>query len=140
MRWPALAVLLAFALGGCSRDLGPEASYRALARAVAERDADKAWSLLSSGSQKRLDALAREAAARAPGVVPASGRQLLLGDASLASRKIASLELVDSSGDRALLRVAAEGLPPREVQLVREGGRWRVELPEPDSAGARGAR
>jgi hypothetical protein len=120
---------LALASTACARDPGPEAAYRSLAKAVAERDADTAWSLLSRDSQKRLDALAREAAARAPGVVAPSGRQLLLGDASLASRPLALVEVASQEGDRAVLRVKEEGRPPREVSLVRQAGGWRVELP-----------
>jgi hypothetical protein len=120
---------LAVASTACSRDPGPEAAYRSLVKAVAERDADGAWSLLSRDSQKRLDALAREAAARAPGVVPPSGRPLLLGDAALASRPLELVEVASQEGDHAVLRVKEEGRPPREVSLVRQAGGWRVELP-----------
>jgi hypothetical protein len=129
MRALALLALLALA-PACARELGPEASYRALVKAMAERDADRAWSLLSAASQKRLDALARAAAARAPGVVPASGRQLLIGDAALASPSLVSVSLQSQSGDRAALQVEEAGRAPRRVVMVREGGRWRVELPE----------
>lgn len=122
---------LAFALAACARDPGPEAAYRSLAKAVAERDADKAWSLLSRDSQRRLDALAREAAARAPGVVAPGGRQLLLGDAALASRPLTRVEVASQDGDRAVLRVEEAGRPPRQVSMVREGRAWRVELPPP---------
>ncbi len=122
---------LALSLAACARDPGPEAAYRSLAKAVAERDADKAWSLLSLDSQKRLDALAREAAARAPGVVAPGGRQLLLGDAALASRALARVEVASQESDRAVLRVEEVGRPPRQVSLVREGRAWRVELPPP---------
>ena len=122
---------LVLALAGCARDPGPETAYRALARAVAERDADKAWSLLSQGSQKRLDGPAREAAARAPGVVAPSARPLLLGDASLAARPLSRVEVAGQEGDRAVLRVEEQGRPPREVTMVREGRGWRVELPPP---------
>jgi hypothetical protein len=131
MRRHAPLWLLFLSLAACARDPGPEAAYRSLARAVADRDADKAWSLLSRDSQKRLDALAREAAARAPGVVPSSGRQILLGDAALASRPLVRVEVASQQGDRAVLRVEAQGGPPREVSMVREGGGWRVELPPP---------
>ncbi|HEY6104456.1 MAG TPA: hypothetical protein VIV59_00630 [Anaeromyxobacteraceae bacterium] len=131
MRRLAQLAVLAPLLAACARDPGPEAAYRSLANAVAERDADKAWSLLSRDSQKRLDALAREAAARAPGVVAPSGRQLLLGDAALASRPLARAEVASQDGDRAVLRVEEQGRPPREVSMVREGRGWRVELPPP---------
>ncbi len=77
------AVLLASALAGllpaCQRDLPPDATYRALVRAVAERDESAAWNLLSSATQKRLEEKARVAAAAAPGVVPASARAMLVG-------------------------------------------------------------
>lgn len=130
-RTGALALLLSLSLAACARDPGPEASYRSLAKAVAERDADKAWSLLSRDSQKRLDALAREAAARAPGVVPPSGRQILLGDAALGSRPLVRVEVSSQQDERAVLRVEEQGSPPRQVSMVREGGAWRVELPPP---------
>jgi hypothetical protein len=129
MRMTVSLTLFALALApACSRELGPEAAYRALAKAVAERDADRAWSLLSRSSQERLDRKAQEAAARAPGVVPGSGRQLLLGDAAFLSRPASAVSVVSRSGDRALLRVDVEGSAPREVTLVREGS-WRVEIP-----------
>ena len=131
MRRLAQVALLAPCLAACARDPGPEAAYRSLAKAVAERDADMAWSLLSRDSQKRLDALAREAAARAPGVVAPGGRQLLLGDAPLASRPLARVEVASQDGDRAVLLVEEAGRPPRQVSLVRERGGWRVELPPP---------
>ncbi len=112
----------------CARELGPDAAYRSFLKAVADRDADKAWNLLSRESQKRLDEKARAASARAPGVVPPSGRQLLLGDAALQVRPAGSVAVVSQTGQRAVLRVEVEGAPPRQVTLVREG-RWRVELP-----------
>ena len=128
-RLAPLALLLS--LAACAREPGPEAAYRSLARAVAERDADKAWSLLSQGSQRRLDALAREAASRAPGVVSPSGRQLLLGDASLSVRPLSRVEVAREEGDRVVLRVEEQGEGPREVTMVREGQGWRLELPPP---------
>ncbi len=127
MRCLLLLSLLALS-PACARDLGPEAAYRSFLKAVAERDADKAWNLLSRASQKRLDERARAAAARAPGVVPPSGRQLLLGDAALQARPVAAVALVSQTDQRAVLRVEIQGTPPREVTLVHEG-RWRVELP-----------
>ena len=130
MRPLLLASLLALALPpACARELGPEAAYRSLLKAVAERDADKAWNLLSRASQKRLEEKARAAAERAPGVVPPSGRQLLLGDAALQARPVATVAVTSQTGQRAVLRVEVEGASPREVALVHEG-RWRVELPE----------
>lgn len=127
MRLLLLASIVALA-PACARELGPEAAYRSFLKAAADRDADRAWNLLSQASQKRLDEKARAAAARAPGVVPPSGRQLLLGDAALQARAATAVAVVSQTGQRAVLRVEVEGAPPREVTLVHEG-RWRVELP-----------
>jgi len=129
---PALAALAASLIAflpACQRDLPPDATYRALVRAAAERDETAAWNLLSSATQKRLEERARVAAAAAPGVVPASARSMLVGDASLGVRPPSSITGVEVGPDRAVLRVEAPDSPTRDVVLVREGGDWRVELP-----------
>ncbi len=125
----ALAAALVAVLPACQRDLPPDATYRALVRAAAERDETAAWNLLSSATQKRLEERARVAAAAAPGVVPASARSMLVGDASLGVRPPSSITGVEVGPDRAVLRVEAPDSPTRDVVLVREGGAWRVELP-----------
>jgi hypothetical protein len=125
----ALAASLVAVLPACQRDLPPDATYRALVRAAADRDEAAAWNLLSSATQKRLEERARVAAAAAPGVVPASARSMLVGDASLAVRPPSSIVAVEAGPDRAVLRVEAPDSPARDVVLVREGGVWRVDLP-----------
>jgi hypothetical protein len=125
----ALSLCLLAALA-CSRPEPPDAAYRALVAAVRARDADAAWSLLSESTQAWLDARARAAAAEAPGVVPASGRALLLGSAAAAVRPPSAIVVLGESPDRAVLQVTADGEEPREVTVVKEG-RWRVEIPEP---------
>jgi hypothetical protein len=114
----------------CARGEPPDRAYRALSDAVRARDADRAWALLSSSTQAWLDERARTAAREAPGVVPDSGKALLLGSAAAAVRPPRSIVVLRESADRAVLQVAGDDGAPREVALVREG-RWRVELPEP---------
>ncbi len=124
----ALAAVLA---AGCARGEGsPETAYRAFVRAVGERDVERAWGLLSTDTRAWLDERARSAAARAPGIVPASGKQLLLGDAALAGRPLTAVVLRRESRDRAVLQVTEEDGRPQEVELVREQG-WRVRLSPP---------
>ncbi len=127
--------LIAVLLLACAREgTGtPDATYRAFARAASERDDDRAWALLSADTQAWLDRRAKAAAASAPGVVAASGRQLLFGDAALATRPLATALVLRESRDEAVVEVAEEGGPKREVGLVREGG-WRVRIPDPDGA------
>ena len=126
----ALALAAALAAGCARREGSPETAYRAFARAAADRDAERVWALLSTDTRAWLDERARGAAARAPGIVPASGKQLLLGDAALTVRPLGAVVLRRESRDRAILEVTEEGGAAREVELVREQG-WRVRLPAP---------
>jgi hypothetical protein len=126
----AAALALAAAVPACQqRDLPPDAAYRALARAMADRDEEAAWALLSEGTRRRLEERARAAAAAAPGVVAPNARALLAGDAPLAVRPASSIQVREAGPDRAILEVEAPGAPVRAVVLVREGGAWRVDLP-----------
>ena len=128
-RAAAIAALLAVVLAAaCARPEAPDAAYRALAAAARARDADRAWSLLSSSTQAWLDARAKAAAARAPGVVAPSGKELLLAGGAPV-RPPRSIVVLRESADRAVLQVGDEEGPAHEVTMVREG-RWRVELPE----------
>ena len=128
-RAPApLAVLLVLA-AACARPEPPDATYRALVAAARARDADRAWGLLSSTTQAWLDARAKAAAARAPGVVAPSGKELLVAGSG-GARPPRSIVALRESADRAVLQITDDQGAAREVTLVREG-RWRVELPEP---------
>jgi hypothetical protein len=125
-----LALLAVLALS-CSRAADrPDAAYRAFARAVADRDAERAWGLLSADTRAWLDARARATAAAAPGVIPPSGRQLLLGDGSVAPRALAEVVVLREARDLAVVKASEEGGAGREVELVRERG-WRVRIPPP---------
>jgi hypothetical protein len=132
---PVLAAAVLAALPGCGRDLPPDGTYRALVRAMADRDADAAWALLSVESQRWLQERARSAADAGPGVVSSSARQLLVGDASLGAPAPRSIEVVSASAERAVLRVEGRAGAPQDVTLVREGGRWKVEIPRPAAGG-----
>jgi hypothetical protein len=123
-------LLLALATTGCRRPAGPAETYRAFAAAARAGDADAVWSRLSERSRAALDARARAAAARAGGVVPASGKDLVLGDLALQAPRIKAASVLRESQDAAVLLVEVEGTAgAREVSLVRESGVWRVVLP-----------
>jgi len=125
------ALALAAAMSGCRRpEERPDAAYRAFARAVADRDAERAWALLSSDTRAWLEERARAAAAAAPGVVAPSARQLLVGDAALTPRPLGDVVVLREARDRAVLGVGEEGRGRAEVELVREGG-WRVRIAAP---------
>lgn len=125
----ALLAALVLLLSGCERELPPDATYRALVRAVADGDEEGAWRLLASSTRTRLEERARTAAAAAPGVVVPSARALVAGDARRAVRPPSVITTVRSDASRTVLHVEAPGQAPREVLLLREDGRWRVDLP-----------
>jgi hypothetical protein len=89
------------------------------------------WQMLSQDSRALLDARAKDLAARAaPGMLPESGREIVLGDLSPAAAKIESVVVLRESRDRAVVAVkTAGGGDAEEVTLVREEGSWRVVLP-----------
>jgi hypothetical protein len=128
----ALALLAAaLTTGGCRRPAGPAETYRAFAAAARAGDADGVWGRLSARSREVLDARAKEVAARAPaGVIPASGKELVLGDLAAQAARLRAATVLRESRDAAVLSVEVEGAAEaREVSLVREGGVWRVVLP-----------
>jgi hypothetical protein len=125
------SLLLALLALSCARGADrPDAAYRAFARAVADRDAERAWGHLSSDTRAWLDARAKAAAAAAPGVVPPTGRQLLLGDGSVAPRALGEVVVLREARDLAVVQATEEGGAPVAVELVRERG-WKVRIAPP---------
>ncbi len=124
-----LALLATVALLACSRPEGPAESYRRFAAAARAGDADAVWALLSARSRAALDGRARELSARAaPGVIPPSGRDLVLGDEATKAPRLRAAVVVRESADSAVVRVEDEAGGKGEVTLAREGGAWRVVL------------
>jgi hypothetical protein len=98
---------------------GPVEAVREFADAVHKGDAATAWSLLSARTQAESD--------RAADAGHETGRQMLFTSA-LPGRPIEP-KLVALSGDSAEVRAsAADGGQSRTWHLVREGGRWRIDL------------
>ncbi len=131
----ALLAVVVAVLAACSRPAGPAESYRRFSAAARSGDAETVWSLLSERSRAALDARARELSARAaPGVIPPSGRDLVLGDQAARAPRLRAAVVVRESADLAVVRVEDEAGGKGEVTLVREDGAWRVQL---EDAGAR---
>ncbi len=133
MRRPvSLLAAALLALTACSRGGGPAERYRTFAAAARAGDADTVWDALSKKSRAEYDARAQALAARTPaGLVPASGKALVRGDFGVRAPRLASVVVVRESADAAVVRVEEEGGAAAEVELVREGGAWRVVLPPP---------
>lgn len=130
-----LVLLAAVALAACRSPEGPAESYRRFAAAARAGDAEAVWSMLSSRARAALDQRARDLSSRAaPGVIPPSGRDLVLGDQAARAPRLRSAVVVRESADSAVVRVEDEAGGKGEVTLVREDGAWRVEL---EGGGAR---
>ena len=98
---------------------GPIEAVREFADAVHKGDTVTAWSLLSSRTQAEAD--------RAADAGHETGRQMLFTSA-LPGRAIEP-KLVAQSGDAAEVRTSeGDGGESRSWRLVREGGRWRIDL------------
>jgi len=109
---------------------GPVEAVREFADAVHKGDTATAWSLLTSRAQREADRLAAAARDATDGG-PDSGRQMLFTSA-LPGRAIEP-RLAAESGDSAEVqtsdgRSSGDGGVSRTWHLVREGGRWRIDL------------
>jgi hypothetical protein len=125
-------VLLA-ALAACSvpaqpppGSAGPVEAEQDLAASLQKGDAATAWSLLSARTQQQADELAAKARAASGDAGPESGRAMLFGSALPAGPVEA--HVVSQSGDSAEVRAGAPDAGGAVYRVVREGGRWRVDL------------
>jgi hypothetical protein len=106
---------------------GPAEAVQEFATAVQKGDAATAWSLLSSRTQQQAEEIAARARAASADGKPESGRAMLFASA-LPGRPVEA-RLVRQEGDAAEVRTNENG--GRVYRVVREGGRWRVDLDLP---------
>ncbi len=143
-RTAALLLLLGLALGtsACSRpDRTPEGAVQLFRRAAYEGNVAAAYQLLSSSSRRELEERARLANAQAGAARPLKPEDLLALGREPSSREAPQVRVLDVQGDHARVELVVGGkgtvqgavvTPQREVlELIREGGAWRIVLPKP---------
>jgi len=120
-------IVLALALAACqSTTDSPDRAFRAFVAHVQAGEVDAAWELLSRRSQDELSRIVHERSVESGGAIPDDPRRVALGDAELA-RPIDEITIQSQTEDRATLLVRS-GDQTMPVQMVREGGRWKVAL------------
>lgn len=125
--WTAL--VLGTLLAACAPDVGePAGAYRRFSDALRQGDGDLAWSLLSDDTRSALDASARRISEATARDKPMTGRQLAFSQPLMLQRRIARIETVEQSSDRARISVVDDAGGRTDVALVREQGGWRVDL------------
>ncbi|HEY2030235.1 MAG TPA: hypothetical protein VGH20_13605 [Myxococcales bacterium] len=116
-------------LSGCAQKspppgaAGPAEAVQDFAGAVQRGDSATAWALLSARTQADADRIAK--AAQPDG---GDGRAMLFGSALPQG----SIEVgkVQESGDSADVQTSSpDGGPGHAFHVVREAGRWRIDLP-----------
>ncbi len=126
MRAGVLLSLL-LVLPGCRRPAAdsPEAAYRTFATALQRADTRRAWALLSPATKENVTARAKAISAASQGVVRDEPEALLFQ----ASRPgpLGEVTQVKADDTSAVLKVATAG-GEREVKLVKESGRWLIDL------------
>jgi hypothetical protein len=124
-------VVAALALAGCE---GPGEVVSQYHLALAEGRGEKAFSLLSHHTREELTRRAKAAHDASGGAVSADPTKMIdQGDPSLypypePSVKVAEVKVLKVEGSKAQVEVAVAG-KKSEVAVVRENGRWKIDLP-----------
>lgn len=127
----ALGAALGLSLVGCNRPTWstPDRAYASVARAAQKGEYDTAWSGLSDASRKGLEERSKRLAAAAGGALEDDPRALFFAS-SPPPPPVGEIKVVRQEEAVALLAVAAEGAPPREVRMVKEAGGWKLDMSE----------
>jgi hypothetical protein len=127
MRGLVLSVLLVSAIGCKPKAIDtPEAAYRNYAAALKRGDAKTAWAALSTKTKSAAEARAKQVESASGGMVKAEADRMLFASGVKAVEP-GEVKVLESGEANSTLEVKAGELVWRE-QMVREDGRWRVDL------------
>jgi hypothetical protein len=124
------ALLLGGFVSACHVPPQPDDAFRAFVGAVASHQSDLAWNLISRDSQSAMTAAAQKVAAMTPkGEFPTDPKAMLFGEDASLARPVTGLKVLEQSADSARLEVVT-GTEAHTVHMVREDGRWKLDLTE----------
>ncbi len=121
-------ILAALSLAACDKTRGgsPVDAYMSFSRDVQRGDAKAAYALLSSRTQQKLAARAKEISASSGGAIKDDPAALAFSGA-LRPDPLSEVRLLSEAGDRATLEVKAGGRTARLTMLKEKSG-WKVDL------------
>ncbi len=125
-------VAAALLLVACRVPESPADRYRRFVDAARKGRAADVYAMLSTGSRKALAVRARalQGEKPSPGVDISAFPDLVLGDLAPTAPHVKSVTVLRESKNAAVVSVEDASGARGEVSLVREGGEWRVVLPE----------
>lgn len=125
--WGALLLVAMVTTAGCRRAAPhtPEAAYRGFIEALQKGQSRKAWALLSPATRERVQERARAISAASQGTVRDEPELLLFQGTR--PGPLGEITQVSADEQTALLRVASAS-GAREVKLVKDSGRWLIDL------------
>lgn len=128
------SLVLSLALAGwpsaCSgpRSDTPVDAYLGFATAVRKGEPTAAYGALSAGTQQVLQQRADAISKASGGAVKADAAALFFSSGQRPS-PVAEVKAVREEGDRAVVRVTADG-QTREIALIKEPTGWKLDLAE----------
>jgi hypothetical protein len=127
--WVLLHLLLLFGMNACDRREArapEELGYRVFADAVRRGDSAAAWANLSQETQALMNAKAKAISEASKGVVK-NEPALMMFQSGIRPPPLGDVKMIESDGGAAMLEGSATGEAQR-IRMVREGGRWVVDL------------
>lgn len=127
MRTVGLVFLLVVATAGCRREPAnsPEGAYRGFIEALQKGNTRKAWASLSAATRHKVEERSKAIAEASKGVVRDEPELLLFQGTR--PGPLGEVTQVKADETSALLQVASAS-GPREVKLVKDSGKWLIDL------------
>lgn len=127
--WVVCALLV---FVSCRRETSaatPELAYRSFIDALNRGQARRAWGYLSTSTKERVQAKSKELSLASKGLVRDEPETLLFAGSRPPASSMLSLSPVRSDENTAVLTVS-DGGGSQEVKLVKDSGKWFIDLSE----------